>query len=223
MKMGIIGRKVGMTQIFDEAGAVVPVTVVDASDCFITQVKTAKKEGYNALQVAMGNMKPQNVNKAEAGHFKKGNVQAKHLLREIRLEDAANVETLQPGARLSPNMFQKGDRVDVVGLSKGKGFQGVMRRHNYSGKDATHGTSKYFRHGGSNGTNTCPGKVLKNKGMPGQMGNARRTVQNIQVVAVYPEEGLILLKGAVQGFKGNPVFVRAAKKAKDPGDRTWTA
>jgi large subunit ribosomal protein L3 len=224
MRMGILGRKVGMTQIFDESGAAVPVTVIDTSDCFITQVKTRGREGYNALQVAIGFRKPQNVNKAKAGHFKKAGVPAKAVIKEIRLDEADNIEHLKAGQALTPAMFAKGDRVDVIGTIRGKGFQGVMKRHGYHGADATHGVHEYFRHGGSIGTNTFPGRVLKNKGMPGQTGNVPRTIPNLLVIEVRDKDNLIFVRGAVPGFRDRIVMVRTSKKgAKQPTDRSWTS
>jgi len=225
MKMGILGRKVGMTQIFDENGMVVPITVIDTKDCVITQVKTKDTDGYNALQVGFGATKPQNVNKTTAGHFKKAGVPAKSLVKELRLKEKDNITHLKAGQALTAKMFEKGDRVDVIGVTKGKGFQGVMKRHGFHGADATHGVHEYFRHGGSIGTNTFPGRTLKNKGMPGQMGSKKRTVQNVQVVEVRENENLIFLKGAVPGFRSKSiVLIRTAEKAKKkPTERPWTA
>lgn len=222
MRMGIMGRKLGMTQIFDANGATVPVTVIDASDCYITQVKTKAKEGYNAIQVACGARKPQNVNKARVGHFKKAGIQAKARIKEIRLDDSDKIDHITAGARVTPAVFAIGDRVDAIALTKGKGFQGVVRRHGFHGADASHGVHEYFRHGGSNGTNTFPGKVLKNKGMPGHLGDAKCTVQNLEVVDVKPEEGLIFLRGPVQGFRNNMLLLRTAKKAKKIPERAWS-
>jgi large subunit ribosomal protein L3 len=214
MKLGIYGRKVGMTQIFDENGAIVPVTVVDASNCQITQVKTKENDGYSALQVAYGERKPQGLNKCQAGHLKKAGVPARAKISEIRFDLTDDLSQLKAGQQLSPAMFAKGDRVDVIGTSIGTGFTGVMKRFNFHGKDATHGTSKYFRHGGSNGSNTFPGRVLKNKGMPGHNGAAKSTVINIEVVDVKPEENLILLRGAIPGHDNGTVLIRTSKRAK---------
>jgi large subunit ribosomal protein L3 len=222
MKMGILGRKVGMTQIFDGNGLVVPITVVDTSDCFITQVKTKETDGYTALQLAIGSKKPQNVIKSTAGHFKKASVPAKSHVKEIRLTENDSIAHLKPGQSLSVAMFTKGDRVDVVGKTKGKGFQGVIKSHGFKGKDASHGTHEYFRHGGSIGTNTFPGRTLKNKGMPRQHGNWPRTIQNIEVVEVREKENLLFLKGAVPGFKDRILMIRSAGKSPSPGERSWT-
>lgn len=219
MKLGIFGRKVGMTQVFDETGAVVPVTVIDAKDCYIAQVKTKQTDGYNALQLAYGNCKPQNVNKPRTGHFKKAGVQAKARLKEMRFDDADDMTQFKAGQVLNPAMFQKGDRIDVVALSKGLGFTGVVKRYGWHGADATHGASKYFRHGGSNGTNTFPGKVLKNKGAPGHNGNSPVTTLGLKVVDVL-EDNLILVKGAVPGANSGSVFLRPTNRQPAPKDRT---
>lgn len=223
MRMGILGRKVGMTQIFDENGLTIPVTVVDTSDCYITQVKTKDTDGYTALQVAIGDRKPQNMDKARGGHFKKAGVAPKAMTKEIRLEDTDNIADLKAGQALAATMFAKGDKVDVIGVTKGRGFQGVVRRFRFHGTDASHGGHKYYRHGGSNGSNTFPGRVLKNKGMPGRMGGDIRTVQKLEVVDVKEKENLIFLRGAVPGFRSKLVMIRTAKKAKDPGARAWVA
>jgi large subunit ribosomal protein L3 len=221
MKIGILGRKVGMTQIFDEKGATVPVTVVHVGDCYVSQVKTKQTDGYTAVQLAYGERKPQNVDKARMGHFKKAGVQAKAHLAELRLRDSDDVTQLQVGQTLSASMFQQGDRVDAIGTIKGRGFTGVMKRLGYAGKDATHGTSKYFRHGGSNGTNTFPGRVLKNKGMPGHMGNVPRTCANLEVVGVLPEDGVLLLRGAVPGARNSTVMIRLTKRSMKSEGRTF--
>lgn len=221
MRLGIYGRKVGMTQIFDENGGVVPVTVVDTSNCYVTQVKSKESDGYAALQMGFGKRKPQNVKKAQTGHLKKASVAPCMGVREVRFEDRADLSQFKPGQELSPTMFSKGDRVDVTGVTKGKGFGGVMKRLGFHGKHATHGTSKYFRHGGSNGTNTCPGRVLKNKGMPGQTGNWSRTIPNIEIFDVRDKENLLLLRGAVPGAKQGLLLIRSTKRAKSPEGRVW--
>lgn len=220
MRLGIYGRKVGMTQIFDENGAIVPITVIDTSDCQITQVKTKATDGYNALQVGYGKRKPQNLTKAQAGHFKKASAGNKAKVGEIRFDPETDLTQLRAGQALTPGMFVKGDRVDVIGTSRGRGFAGVFKRFNFHGKDATHGTSKYFRHGGSNGSNTFPGRVLKNKGMPGHSGDSRTTISNIEIVDVRPEENLLLLRGNVPGARNGTVLIRSSKRAKVPEGRT---
>jgi large subunit ribosomal protein L3 len=221
MSLGILGRKVGMTQIFDDNGALVPVTVRDTSECVISQVKTQDKDGYQALQVAVGGCKPQNVNKATAGHFKKAGVAAKKIRQELRLSSDTDMNTFKTGQTLNVGMFQKGDKVDVVGTSKGRGTQGVMKRWGFHGADATHGVSDYFRHGGSNGANTFPGKVIKNKGMPGRMGDVRVTTLNLKVLDVKETENLLLVKGTVPGHINSWVMVRPTNRKVAPTDRTF--
>lgn len=221
MTLGILGKKVGMTQIFDDNGFLVPVTVIDTSDCTVSQVKTMDKEGYQALQVAIGERKPQNVKKATAGHFKKAGVPAKAVQKEFRLADDADLSVFKSGQVLNVGMFQKGDKVDVVGTSKGRGTQGVMKRWGYHGADATHGVSDYFRHGGSNGANTFPGRVIKNKGMPGRMGNVKTTTLNLKVMDVKEAENLILVKGTIPGHNNSWVVVRPTNRKPTPQERTY--
>ncbi len=222
MKLGIVGKKVGMTTIFNEAGLTVPITVVDTSDCYVTQVKTKETDGYAALQVAYGFRKPQNVDKARLGHYKKANVPARLRSKEIRVELTDDLSQFKAGQKLSASMFAKGDIVDVIGTTKGKGFAGVMKRYHWHGADATHGVSKYFRHGGSNGANTFPGRVLKSKGMPGQLGNSPRTIQKLTIVEVRPDENLIFIKGGIPGPDGGYVTIRPASKIHvKPAERTY--
>lgn len=221
MRIGILGKKIGMTQIFDENGLTVPVTVIDTTDCVISQVKQKPTDGYTALQLAIGAVKPQNVSKVRAGHFKKAGTTAKFLTQEIRLTNEDSIAHLKAGQPVSPALFRKGDKVDVSGISKGRGFQGVMKRHNFHGADATHGVHEYYRHGGSIGTKTFPGRVRKNKKMPGQMGNTNVTVPNVEVVDVREKENLILLKGAVPGFENTFVMIQNAVKGPQAKDRTW--
>lgn len=221
MKLGLLGRKVGMTRIYDENGVMVPVTVVDTTGCVVTQVKTRKTDGYNSLQLGIGTRKPQNVKKTAAGHFKKANVAATATVKELRFSEKDDLTGVALGSTISAGIFKKGDRVDVRGTMKGRGFAGVMKRHGFSGKNATHGTSKYFRHGGSAGSNTFPGRILKNKGMPGHMGDCPRTTQNLLVAEVRPEENLLLLKGAIPGSRNGVVMVRLATKTVTAADRSY--
>lgn len=221
MKLGIVGKKVGMTTIFNEAGNTVPITVVDTTDCYVTQVKTKDTDGYVALQVAYGFRKPQNMDKARLGHYKKASVPARLRSKEIRVEAKDDLSQFKAGQKLSASMFAKGDIVDVSGITKGHGFTGVMRRYHWHGADATHGVSKYFRHGGSNGSNTFPGRVLKNKGAPGQMGNCPRTIQKLTIVDVRPEENLIFIKGGIPGPDGGYVTIRPSTKKLAPTGRTF--
>jgi len=226
MRLGIYGKKVGMSQVFDETGAIHAVTVVDTTGCHITQVKTADKEGYAAIQIGIGERKPQNVVKAIAGHMKKAGVAPRMVFHEIRFDDNQDMTQFKAGQALQASMFEKGDIIDVIGVTKGRGFTGVMKRLNFHGKHATHGTSKYFRHGGSNGSNTFPGRVLKNKGMPGHYGDENVTIPNLKVLDVKGEENLILVKGAIPGPNGRLVCIRTTKRiapAKRPQGRTVSA
>ncbi len=222
MRIGILGRKVGMTQVFDEKGSLIPITVVDTTGCVVSQVKTKDKDGYTAVQLAFGEMKPQNVTKAKAGHFKKASSPAKRFLQELRLDDADDIAPLKAGQSLSAGIFQKGDKVDVTGTTRGRGFAGVIKRFGFHGKDATHGTHEYFRHPGSAGTNTFPGRIMKNKGMPGHMGDVRMTSQNMVVVDVKPEENLLFIRGGIPGARNSKVLVRLAVKKLSKG-RTLTS
>jgi len=215
-QIGILGRKVGITQIFDEKGACVPVTVVDTTGCTIIQVKTKENDGYSALQLGIGEKKPQNVNKAQAGHAKKAGVPAKPILKEMRVSSDEEINHLKAGKELKADLFAKGDFVDVTAVSIGKGFSGVMKRHNFHGTKASHGVHEVFRHGGSIGATTFPGRVFKNKKMPGQHGNAVATVQNLEVLDVKPKENLVIIKGSIPGPKSKVVFIHSAKKHPPP-------
>lgn len=221
MRLGILGHKVGMTQVFGEGGRTFPVTVVETTDCAIIQIKTKESAGYNALQVAIGKRKPQNVNKAVTGHYKKAGVAPKQSLEEIRLDDDVDLTPFKPGQILSVAQFQKGDRVDVTGIMKGRGFAGVMKRLGFHGKPASHGTSKYFRHAGSAGTNIDPGRILKNRGMPGHMGNCIRTLSNAEVIDVLSDDNVLLIKGGIPGAKRSVVLIRPARKYPLPTERKF--
>lgn len=212
MRIGILGRKVGMTSVFDEKGSLVPITVIDTTGCVISQVKTKDKDGYTAIQLAFGESKPQNVNKAEAGHFKKASSPVKSFIKELRLEDTDDVAPIKIGTELSVGMFKKGDIVDVTGTTRGRGFAGVIKRFGFHGKHATHGTHEYFRHPGSAGTNTFPGRIMKNKGMPGHMGDVQMTTQNHTVIDVKPEENLLFISGGLPGARNGEMIVRLAVK-----------
>ena len=204
-KMGIIGRKLGMTRIFAEDGTAVAVTVVKAGPCPVTQVKTVENDGYNALQIAFEEVAEKKVTKAMKGHFAKAGVAACREVRELRLAEAATVEA---GAVLTADMFAAGDKVKVTGTSIGKGYQGVMRRWNFHGMDDGHGDEKVHRSGGSIGNNTFPGHVFKGKKMAGQWGAERVTQQGLKIVEVRAEDNVILIKGAVPGPKNGLVLVR---------------
>ncbi len=204
MKKGIIGKKIGMTQIFDEAGKVIPVTVIEAGPCVVVQKKTAENDGYEAVQLGFGEVKVARVNKPMKGHFDKADVACKKELKEFRLDDCSAVNV---GDVLKADTFEVGDMVDVSGTSKGKGFQGTIKRHNNSRLKETHGTGPVHRHAGSMGACSSPSRIFKGKGMPGQMGNEKVTVQNLEVVKIDAENNLIALKGAVPGPKGGIVSI----------------
>lgn len=211
MKKAIIAKKLGMTQVFAEDGKMIPVTVLEAGPCIVVQKKTVEKDGYSALQLGFGDVKAHRVNKPEAGHFKAAlgaNAPARKMLKEFRLDDADNYEV---GAEIKADMFEAGDQVDVSGTSKGKGFQGAIKRHNQSRGPMTHG-SKYHRGLGSMGSGTSPGKVRKGKKAPGHMGAESVTVQNLEVVRADADKNLILIKGAVPGIKGAIVEIKSTVK-----------
>lgn len=209
--LGIIGKKLGMTQLFLEDGSVMPVTVVEAGPCAIVQKKTKEKDGYDALQLGFLAKNSKRVNKPLAGHFKKAGVGPYFYLKEFRLE---SVEGYDQGQEVNSSLFKPGDVVDVTGLSKGKGFAGVVKRHGFHGSPGSHGTHEYFRHGGSVGSATFPHHVFKGLRMPGHLGNQRVTLQNILVVDVKEDQNLILLRGGLPGSANGWVLIRGAVKAK---------
>jgi len=211
--MGLVGRKCGMTRVFTDDGVSIPVTVIEAQPNRITQVKTVETDGYRALQVAAGSRKASRVRKPAAGHFAAAKVEAGDLMMEFRLEDADEGE-FEAGNELKVDLFEEGQKVDVIGTSIGKGFAGAIKRWNFSMQDATHGNSLAHRAPGSIGQNQTPGRVFKGKKMSGHMGNVRRTVQNLEVVRVDAEKNLLLIKGAVPGHAGGKVVVRPAIKIK---------
>jgi large subunit ribosomal protein L3 len=211
MTIGLIGRKRGMTRIFTEQGDSVPVTVIEVNPNRVTQVKTVETDGYSALQVTMGTKRNRLVNKPEAGHFSKSEVEAGEGLWELRLEGEEGAD-LETGAELSVTQFEAGQKVDVTGTSKGKGFAGGVKRHNFAMQDATHGNSLSHRATGSIGQCQTPGRVFKGKKMAGHMGDERVTTQNLEVVQVDAERNLLLIKGAVPGAKNGQVTVRPAVK-----------
>jgi large subunit ribosomal protein L3 len=216
MAIGIIGRKVGMTRVFTEAGASVPVTVIEAEPNMVTQLRTAEKDGYSAFQVTTGSRKASRVTKAAAGHFAKAGVEAGRGLWEFRLE-AGEGEDIAVGSGIKVDQFKQGQIVDVCGVSKGKGFQGAVKRHNFTMQDATHGNSLSHRAPGSIGQCQTPGRVFKGKKMAGHMGSERVTTQNIEVVRVDLERNLLLVKGAVPGANGGDVIVTPAVKMLNKG------
>jgi large subunit ribosomal protein L3 len=209
MALGLIGKKLGMTQVFVKGGELVPVTVILAGPCTVVQKRTSQTDGYSAVQLGFGETKAQRLSKAEREHRKRAS-KMPSVLREFR--DGADLEV---GAEVKvADLFKEGDLVDVTGVSKGRGYQGVIKRHGFSGFPATHGTHEYFRHGGSIGNRTHPGRVFKNKRMAGQMGSERVTAQNLAVVAVRAEDNLLLVRGAVPGGKNGLLFIRPAVKAE---------
>ena len=209
MKKAILATKVGMTQIFDADGTLIPVTVLQAGPCVVTQVKTVENDGYAAVQVGYGDIREKLVNKPMKGHFAKAGVAPKRFVREFRLEDA---ESYAVGQEIKADVFAAGDKIDATAKSKGKGYQGAIKRHGQSRGPMAHG-SKYHRHAGSNGSATTPGRVFKGKKMPGHMGAVRVTVQNLEVVRVDAEQNLILVKGAVPGPKKSLVMIKESTKA----------
>ena len=206
---GILGTKLGMTQLWDENNRVIPVTVVQAGPCVVTQVRTADRDGYSAVQLGFGAIDPRKVNKPDSGHFAKAGTTPRRHLVEIRTDDAADY-TL--GQEIGPDTFEAGQRIDVVGTTKGKGFAGVMKRHGFHGLRASHGVQRKHRSPGSIGGCATPGRVFKGMKMAGRMGGDRQTTQNLVVQAVDTERGLLLIKGAIPGPKGGLVLVRTAAK-----------
>ncbi|GFD90627.1 50S ribosomal protein L3 [Tenacibaculum sp. KUL152] len=212
MAIGLVGRKVGMTRIFTEDGTSIPVTVIEATPNRVTQVRTEETDGYRALQVTAGTKKANRINKAEAGHFAKAGVEAGRTLVEFRLEENEGAD-IEVGSEITVEIFNDTKKIDVTGTSKGKGFQGAIKRWNFSSQRMTHGNSLSHRAPGSIGQNQSPGKVFKGKKMAGQLGNKQVTTQSLEVVRVDVENGLILVKGAVPGATGNDVIVKPAVKA----------
>ncbi len=213
MTMGLVGRKCGMTRVFTEDGASIPVTVIEAQPNRITQVKTVEIDGYRALQVSAGSRRASRVRKPAAGHFAAAKVEAGDLMTEFRLDDAENGE-FAAGNELKVDLFVEGQKVDVVGTTIGKGYAGTVKRYNFRMQDATHGNSRSHRVPGSIGQNQTPGRVFKGKKMTGHMGNVRRTALNLEVVRVDAERNLLLIKGAVPGHRGASVIVRPSVKTK---------
>ena len=209
MKKAILATKVGMTQIFNEEGVLTPVTVLQAGPCVVTQVKTTENDGYEAVQVGFVDKREKLVNKPLKGHFEKAGVSYKRYVREFRFENSADYK---PADEIKADIFAAGDKVDATAISKGKGFQGAIKRHGQHRGPMAHG-SKFHRHQGSNGSATTPGRVFKGKGMPGQMGGVQVTIQNLEVVRVDAENNLILVKGAVPGPKKSLVTLNETVKA----------
>merc|ERR1739848_300878 len=212
MAIGLVGRKVGMTRIFTEDGTSIPVTVIEATPNRVTQLRTEETDGYRALQVTAGTKKANRINKAEAGHFAKAGVEAGRTLVEFRLEENEGAD-IEVGSEITVEIFNDTKKIDVTGTSKGKGFQGAIKRWNFSSQRMTHGNSLSHRAPGSIGQNQSPGKVFKGKKMAGQLGNKQVTTQSLEVVRIDVENSLILVKGAVPGATGGDVVVKPAVKA----------
>jgi large subunit ribosomal protein L3 len=212
MRYGLLGKKIGMTRVYDERGRITPVTVIAVGGNTLLQVKTPEKEGYSAIQVGFETQKEQRLSKAEAGHFKRANSEPKKLVKEFRLAEGDKVEG---ELNLTASHFQVGQIVDVIGQSKGKGFQGIVRKHGAKGQPASHG-SMMHRRPGAIGMRSTPGRIWKNQSMPGHMGDERVTVQNLRVVQVRETEQVLLIAGAVPGANGGYVVVRPAKKSPLP-------
>ena len=210
MNKGLIGKKLGMTQIFDEQGKVIPVTVIEAGPCVVAQVKTVETDRYNAIQLGFGDVKESKINKPEKGHFAKSKLTPKKHLREFRLD---SVENINVGDELKADTFTAGDQLDIQGTSKGKGFQGVIKRHGQSRGPMGHG-SMYHRRPGSMGPTSTPGRVFKGKKLPGHMGSQTITIQNLEVVRVDLDKNVILVKGSVPGAKGAILKLKTSVKSK---------
>jgi large subunit ribosomal protein L3 len=212
MSLGLVGRKIGMTRLFTDDGDSVPVTVLDVSNNRVAQIKTPDHDGYAAVQVTFGQRRPSRVAKPQAGHFAKAGVEAGHVLREFRVA-ADQLESFKIGGQVGVDIFKVGQYVDVSGTTKGKGFAGVIKRHNFSSNRASHGNSISHNRPGSTGMNQDPGRVFPGKRMAGHLGNVKRTAQNLQIVRIDAERQLLLVKGAVPGFDGADVIVSPAVKA----------
>ena len=210
MKKGIIGKKIGMTQIFDEIGNVIPVTVIQAGPCVVAQKKTVETDGYDAVQLGFDSVKEKHMTKAEVGHFKKSGVEFKKHLKEFRLDD---VSALNVGDVITADTFAAGEKVDVTGMTKGRGYTGAVKRWGHHILSMTHGTGPIHRQVGSMGANSTPSRVFKNKKMAGQYGNEQVTVLNLKVVKIDSEKNLIAVKGAIPGAKNGIVFIRDSVKA----------
>jgi large subunit ribosomal protein L3 len=212
---GILGKKVGMTQVFDEQGEVIPVTVIEAGPCFVAQIKTVERDGYTAVQLGLEETKPKHLTRPQLQHLQKSNLPALRHLRELRMDsdEIARFE-LKEGQKVTVDIFEAGEYVDVIGTSKGRGFAGVVKRHGFRGGPKTHGQSDRLRAPGSIGACTTPGRVFKGKRMPGRMGGERVTSQGLKVVLVDPERNLLAVRGAVPGAKNGLVQIRQARKTR---------
>jgi large subunit ribosomal protein L3 len=209
---GMIGKKVGMTQVFDEQGNVIPVTVIQAGPCYVTQVRNSERDGYTAVQLGFGETKPGRLTKGQLGHLQRNNLPALKYLREFRVQDE-NAVDVEEGAEIKVDVFEAGERVDVIGTSKGRGFAGTIKRHGFHRGPKTHGQSDRERSPGAIGMCATPARTLKGMRMGGRMGNDRVTMQNLEVVQVDPEKNLLAVKGSVPGTNGGIVIIRPARKS----------
>jgi large subunit ribosomal protein L3 len=209
MSLGLLGKKIGMTRVYNERGEIIPVTVVDVSENDVLQVKTSQVDGYAAVQVGCGDAKEKHVSQPEQGHCRKNGAPLKRFVREFRLTDGEAAPA--SGSKLGADLFKKGQFVDVIGVTKGRGFQGVVKRHHFHGQPASHG-SMMHRRTGSIGCRLTPGRVWKNQRMPGHMGQQQRTIQNLEVIEARPDDNVLLIKGSFPGAKGDLVVIRPAKK-----------
>lgn len=208
---GVLGKKVGMTQVFDESGEVVPVTIIEAGPCFVTQKKTVKQDGYTAIQLGFKEVKPKRLTQPQRGHLRKNNLPPLRYLREIRMSEG-DLEDYEVGQKISIGIFEVGEIVDVVGTSKGRGFAGVVKRHGFRGGPKTRGQSDRHRAPGSIGQTTTPGRVYKGKRMAGRMGNQRVSAQDLQVVLVDPQRNLLAVKGSVPGARNGLLLIKEGRK-----------
>ena len=206
---GLIGKKVGMTQIFDDSGEAVPVTLIEAGPCYVTQIRRPKRDGYNAVQLGFGEVNPRRLSGGQLGHIKRNNVPPLRHLREFRVKEVSDI---QEGDKLTVEVFAVGDQVDIVGTSKGKGFAGAVKRYGFRGGPKTHGQSDRLRAPGSHGATTTPGRVFKGSRGPGHMGSVRVTSQNVRVALVDPERNLLGVRGSVPGSRGGLVMIKEVRK-----------
>ncbi len=209
---GMIGKKVGMTQIFDEQGNVIPVTVIEAGPCYVTQIRSAERDGYTAVQLGYGTTKPQRLTKGQMGHLGRNKLPALRYLREFRLPEA-DVD-VEEGQEIKVDVFETGERVDVIGVSKGRGFAGTVKRHGFNRQPKTHGQSDRERAPGSVGAGSTPGRVVKGKRMAGRMGNDRVTIKNLEVVRIDPEHNLLAVRGSIPGSRGGIVMIKPARTGR---------
>ena len=215
MGLGLIGRKIGMTRIFTENGDSLPVTVIDVSNNRVTQIKNAETDGYNAIQLSFGKKRANRVNKSIAGHYSKVGVEVGSILREFRIDESSNSQSLQAGTVIKVDTFKVGQKVDVSGITIGKGYAGTIKKHHFSSNRASHGNSKAHNKPGSIGMAQDPGRVFPGKRMSGHMGNVKRTIQNLEILKIDNERNLLIVKGAIPGFKGNNVIVHPSVKARN--------